>query len=137
MLEYVVIALLAVAFFHARFGAKGRCTIMSDAITVIDTDQVGIVYNGVDKQGIKTGAILSGLVLVADQPALVAIAGPAADGLYTISLNPEATPVAGPGVVNITATDSATNATDTTAITFNAGPAVTLCATLTDIAPGA
>jgi hypothetical protein len=135
MLEHLAAVILTAAYFIARLRAKGRFQIMAEAITVVDTDQVGIVYNGVDKQGIKTGAILSGLTLAADQPALVAIAGPSASGLFTVSLNAESTPIAGPVVVNITATDSATNATDTTAITFNAGPAVSISATVTDIPP--
>jgi len=107
---------------------------MAEAISVVDTDQVGIVFSGVDKQGIKTGAILSGLTLAADQSALVTISGPAeSTGLYTVTLNASTTPIDGPVVVNITATDTATNATDTTTLTFNAGPAVSITAALSDI----
>jgi hypothetical protein len=75
---------------------------MAEAISVVDTDQVGIVFSGVDKQGIKTGAIVSGLTLATAPTALVTVSGPAeTTGLYTVTLNPAITPVDGPVVVNI------------------------------------
>lgn len=117
-------------------GAQRRFHIMAEAISVTDTDKVGIIFSGIDKQGIKTGAILSGLSVTVDNPVVVVSGPDATTGEYLATLTPQTTPIAGPVVANVTATDAA-GATDTTTLTFNAGPAVSITAALSDVPPAA
>jgi len=111
---------------------------MSEKITLKDTDTEGIIWTGVDKNGIKTGPITTGLTVTIDQPAIASVT-PLADGSGTYSVVPivQTVPIDAP-TVKVTATlDSDPTVTDEVDITIAPGAPVSIAAELTDNAPAA